>query len=505
MSKRVTRSQSSRCSPAPTGSHGLSSTPQVGVVAAGSRGLSSITSAGFESHGRFSLTSEFDFGNRPFPPVPSRGAALQQGLNSYPTPFPSPNFASDPFSDQIAPPHGSRTFKTESGYTQANPDIASKMEEILDNFRDRLQAPFPYLVTEVINVRTWETFGGANFMTHLSGDDFPFYLRRCYEDIYQVLDERFKGKKQPYGQLCPAVLVTGTPGIGKTVFGMLLSRMVMQRKKPAVLLWKELGYHPDLYTLIWQGKVFDISFDTAKALILKMVDEGLYTFDSHDHDRIELWNISDTCTPIQDCAANQVCISSAGQINNAEFVINLKEWKKKNWVLTLVVPPCTWDEIQQIRAGYCKYTSATEDMYPLNDVRRLYDLWGGVPHTILHNPTSLDVRNEFQQIRIADAMKYIATYKVDREVHSDQLFHLIPNWEDKDSLSLQEHYDARRAKFDWATPALERKAWAHFNYQEEDDVVKYILNRSNDPTSRGRAWEAHIHQTYSNSWHKGSS
>jgi hypothetical protein len=73
-------------------------------------------------------------------------------------------------------------------------------------------------------------------------------------------------------------------------------------------------------------------------------------------------------------------------------------------------------------------------------VRPLYDLLGGVPRTIVHDPTSLDVEKEFQQIRIADAMKYIATYKLDHEIHSDNLFHLIPNQGDKDIFS---HYSNR--------------------------------------------------------------
>jgi hypothetical protein len=207
----------------------FSSTPQVSVFAAGSHGLSSITSCGFDP---FPMTSEFDFGNRgPFLLVPSRSTALQQELDSYPTPFPSPNIASDLFrSDCTYARYPDFQNQKWIHPSESRHFFGKWKRSLVISTINCLRPPFPYLVTGVMKGWIWETFGEANFMTHPCGIDFPFYLRRCCENIYQVLDERFKCKKRSYGQLCPTVLVTGTPGIGKTIFGILLSRMVRHTK-----------------------------------------------------------------------------------------------------------------------------------------------------------------------------------------------------------------------------------------------------------------------------------
>jgi hypothetical protein len=62
------------------------------------------------------------------------------------------------------------------------------------------------------------------------------------------------------------------------------------------------------------------------------------------------------------------------------------------------------------------------------------------------------------------------------------------------NMILRDQYHTKHAKLYWASQELEKKAWSQFRVQQEADVLDFILTLSNDPRSRGSAWEAHIHQ-----------
>jgi hypothetical protein len=71
-------------------------------------------------------------------------------------------------------------------------------------------------------------------------------------------------------------------------------------------------------------------------------------------------------------------------------------------------------------------------------------------------------------------------------------------------LTLTERYHTKNAKFYWASEELEKKAWAQFRYQQEADVVNFIMTVSNDPRSRGHTWEAYIHHCIQTSGIRGT-
>jgi hypothetical protein len=99
-------------------------------------------------------------------------------------------------------------------------------------------------------------------------------------------------------------------------------------------------------------------------------------------------------------------------------------------------------------------------------------------------------------LKMADAMSRLATFDLDHERHSARLFHLYPSFghmEDRENMSLTDRYHTKHAKFYWASQELEMKAWGQFRHQQEADVIDFISTLSNDPGSRGKAWEAHIH------------
>jgi hypothetical protein len=118
------------------------------------------------------------------------------------------------------------------------------------------------------------------------------------------------------------------------------------------------------------------------------------------------------------------CIPRTGR--TAQFADKLKQWIKDTQALVLALPPCTWDEILQIRTA--NYPGPREALGPLDKVKQKFDLWGDIPRTILfkergfHKP--LD--HELSSMSLAAAMQYISTYGLDHDHHSGRIFHLHP-------------------------------------------------------------------------------
>ena len=159
------------------------------------------------------------------------------------------------------------------------------------------------------------------------------------------------------------------------------------------------------------------------------------------------------------------------------------------YILKLTMPPCKWDEILNIRL-----VSSPDEHCPLGPLKDRFNVWGGVPRTILFEPTTL-LENEatFRRLNIAAAMEYLGTSRVDRDKHSGTIFRLLPSFsmidkEDENTTLLDKY--RRNSVFWWATPVLEQR---NFRESQEADVLNFIQTLSNKSTSRGEAWEAEIH------------
>ena len=329
------------------------------------------------------------------------------------------------------------------------------------------------------------------------GKQKSFYIRPCYQDIYQILHDTWKGEKPRYEEPQHCVLITGTPGIGKSVFGKILCAVISQRPKPSLIFYREV--YQSYPTIFWQGKAYVTETEREPYKVVhQLLQMGLYST-SHDHDKLEIWSIGDTNIPFEDWHINRICITSPGQGRIGEFSMKLKYWVKNNHALTLAIPPCTWDEILNIRLA-C-FDDLAEKKFPVNILRQRFDLWGGAPRTLMYDQC-LDARNadsEFNKWKVADAIRYLGNYDLDHNHHSGKIFHLYPCFktltkDETNQLTLTDRYNAKRAKYYWASEMLERKAWRHFRRQQEAEVIEYISTLNNDPVARGKPWEEHIHQ-----------
>jgi hypothetical protein len=276
-------------------------------------------------------------------------------------------------------------------------------------------------ISRLLQTKSWvATAAGDKFLSFNKSE--LYYIRPCYEDIYKIICEKFQGPKPnkvQYPQLC--ILITGTPGIGKSVFGEILCAVISERRKPALLFYENTKERH--LKMVWQKKVFHVSHDEANDVINTLLEDGLVSELAHEDDVIEIWSIGDTTLPVHDPRINRIVITSPGQARVGGFAAKLKEWAKGNSPLKLVVPPCTWEEMLNMRLAWGKAAECS-----IETLQERFDLWGGVPRNILGSQylSSSIADQEFQHLTIADAVRYIATYELDHRSQSGKLFRLLP-------------------------------------------------------------------------------
>ena len=147
-----------------------------------------------------------------------------------------------------------------------------------------------------------------------------------------MLDEKFRGSKFDIRvEGATAALLTGTPGIGKTVFGLVLTKIVANRKKPALVFYSN---KPGKIELFWQGKTFKISESDAESLVQDIVQDEhhLYTLLSYEQDQLEIWSIGDSRLPINVDGITKVCIVSPG----TQTADDIKRWVKTEYAMRLI-------------------------------------------------------------------------------------------------------------------------------------------------------------------------
>ena len=322
--------------------------------------------------------------------------------------------------------------------------------------------------------------------------DYDIFIRPSYLDMYELLDEGFRGNKYDIRtDGASAALLTGTPGIGKTMFGLVLAKMVVNRKKPALVFYSNTSEDT---TCFWQGETFSISESDAVSLVRNIARrEDVYSTLSHNQDQLEIWSIGDSLFPIKMRGIIKIYIASPG----AQTAYDIKQWVKAENAMKLVFPPCTWNEICHIRTALYRENAGV--ICPLDKLRERFKVWGGVPRTILSLPQYLDQNHEkFLGLRIKDAIPYLGTFNLDHNRYSGSIFHLFPAFrtptqDQGEGISKKNRYHAAYAAYWWATTILENKAWLQFLNEREADVLEFIETLNNDASLRGKFWEQQIH------------
>jgi hypothetical protein len=392
-------------------------------------------------------------------------------------------------------------------FTQALADIKNKMAEIIDDIKLTREETFTSENARSILMYCRDAIlqldeNHSEFLAESDSSE-RYYIRPCYRDVYSIMDDTFQGIKprrfEGYNRTSCA-MITGTPGIGKSVFGLILAKLLMKRAKPVLIFFE--SHSVEGIQTFWQGRVGFLTIKAALEMISAMFAQRLVSTISHDKDDVEIWSIADTCLPLKHQFINRVCITSPGHAAND--ATHMKTWIKDNKALVLTLPPCEWYEILQIRDA--NFGDIADNECPLGALRERYDMWGGVPRTIMDEAAKVrEYEIAFRELKIADALEYLGTSKLNHPRHSGRVFHLLPSFmpqNDPSEDTLREKYANGRGYW-WASETMERKAWAQFRHQEELKVIDFIQALDNHSVSRGRAWETQIHHLISVSGIKG--
>src|SRR5579871_4178667 len=238
-----------------------------------------------------------------------------------------------------------------------------KVEAIIDKQTDMLRK-----VAKDHNPLTnssWSEVGTSRYLTLEESDideSRAIYVRPCYVEIFQILCDMWTGNKRCIEHKS-AALITGTPGIGKSLGGLVFCQMALSRPKPALVLYRARFMSPKIVRLLWQGRQWLIPEMYCDYIFYALLEDGLISQKSHEDDKIEIWSIGDTCIPsMSDSACNLICITSPGQSDSqTSFGCDLKEWKKGFYPKTLTAPPCNWEELLAIRACHYNFDEKKAD------------------------------------------------------------------------------------------------------------------------------------------------
>ena len=421
--------------------------------------------------------------------------------------FGSPDTASTTSAGQQTPTRDPSPIdlNDEHGSTQPLPISSLNVQKTVDQILQTLSLKqCEHEILELLTTSAWVDWEGANFMTYTEFGNRQYrYVRPCYRDLYQILNEMWQGEKPDVMDPQHCALITGTPGIGKSIFGEMLCTVISQRTKPTILFYEDKETNGKI--LIWQKKAFEVDIKQAVEVVKKLHSAGIFSANSHDEDLIEIWSIGDTSIPVLHRHVNRICITSPGEARIGDFSSKLKFWVKKNKAITLVVPPCNWEETCFIRLAH-----DFKHVCSLETLRERFELWGGVPRSIVlcRGLTPEIADSEFHNLKITEAMRYLGSYDLDHYHQSGKLFHLLPCFksltaEEVGKMTLLDRYDRSNARYYWASEALERKAWTTYRNEKEADVVDYVLTLNNDPSARGKAWEEKIHKLIQSSGLRG--
>jgi hypothetical protein len=424
------------------------------------------------------------------------------GLSSGSTAIPFVSLDSDDVSgsSSFSPPSSPNGYSCSNtspmrSFTLASGTVMTKISDLIKHEGSYLvEKSRQFLKLRKMMESSWDIRENDEAFLHMAMDSTTYYIRPCYREVYSVLDEMFRGKKD-VGNLerCTCALITGTPGIGKSVFGLVLIKLIMQRPKPTLIL-----YNPAFskrMEIFWQGRCFVATEEKAWDFVSNIMEDGdLISMTSHDHDMIEIWYISDARVPIHNEYIKEVCISSPRRANSSQAsYYEIKTWAKNTRAITLALPPCEWSEMLNIRLALWK--EEADKKCPLETLEKEYKFWGGVPRTLIEKPASLEnLRSKFRQLKIADALPPLGTYNLDHIKVSESFFHLLPAFkmlETDSKLSLNEKYS--NPTYWWATESMAQQAWSQFCHEQEATVISYIEMLNNVPGARGRSIEEVYH------------
>ena len=252
----------------------------------------------------------------------------------------------------------------------------------------------------------------------VNGDPFEsIYIRQAYKDHWDIIYDHFVTQKSN-----ERVMISGTPGCGKSVEGYYLLYKIFNTfpyAPPPILYAASENARSALIFL--RGFVFTVGdyklFE--RSLSYKIMDANG-----------PIWHIYDATAPGNHTGSRQVgpqiMISSPGKAADHDFKVALKGKR-----LLLYLPLLTLDEMHILRLQYHNDKKRTKMYMSDSKMIELITKWGCVPRTVfeigMDEGQLEDKESKMQSARDVERLIYmVGSSQIDRDIASGTFLHIVP-------------------------------------------------------------------------------
>jgi hypothetical protein len=279
--------------------------------------------------------------------------------------------------------------------------------------------------------------------------------------------------------------VGGTPGTGKTAFGLYLLHKLLELYPDNAFIYRHGDVNPGCFLYHKKLSYYHPSIAQAfsDGLLLKSLTYGF---------KRPIWTILDGAAAIPTGTLNtrMIVLTSPGQ-----QTIPLKHLLKH--ATSIVNPPWNWKEINLVR-------KAVYPHLPKEEVARHFRQWGGIPRILL------DYGNKIEKIReLEDGLyspdpfllfRQAGLSRIDHANVSGIHFHLIPGERVGNIKTSCTEAKFRYGAYCWASTWLQERFWEILrNELGEISILNFLLDRNNFASARALAFEPHVFRTIENS------
>ena len=273
------------------------------------------------------------------------------------------------------------------------------------------------------------------------------YVRQAYRDLHEKIASHAQNH----------IIITGTPGIGKSFFALY-----------------------ELYKAVTEDKVVVFQHLPAHLIYVFANNEGLSAPLIGD---CEEWLSSEDTVYLYDAGTN---ISPNHMLRKAKIRVfsspnnqNYSEIWKTTSSLKFYMPVWSWPEIE------CLERKSEVNM---DIVEKMYDIFGGVPRHLFHisadkrDQVVWDLDSKCAQIEVTDILKNIEESTA-TECH--RIFHY----------NTDDNYT--KSGTDFASPYVEEKIYESLSKQKEENLYRFLLKSAATPdvaVIRGKMFERLCHR-----------
>jgi len=301
------------------------------------------------------------------------------------------------------------------------------------------------------------------------------FVRKCYEALYDKIMEIFRS--------CDGIVLSGSPGIGKTMMEALVLYKMRERKCTVVYERRMGGNSVVRYVMRPDGTIHVAAHSTDAVLVTALENVGnFYLVDAG----------TPPGEPLRDGVRCQTLVVASPDL--AHF----KEFFKKHKV-KLFMPAWSYAELEGCRR-LCHPTQSEDPKavlrrsIPADAVLRRFNLYGGFPRwclaegevAVADGRISSELQSYVDRCTLEDLLDLAGRIDVDGKSHG---FHTV--------LVLRVSDDYERSSLDFASPEVFRRLVDRSVKRNRDALRKFVVSSAGEASLaviRGKAMESVAHE-----------